>query len=113
MSSRNTPQKVFSFLSVRQGHAFCDACIQTRLGLKWRQQVQLVTMTLAVTPLFERMQAECHQCEESKQVTAAIKESKVPANALNARARLSLSRSEQREAFERIEPDRQSRRVRS
>jgi hypothetical protein len=112
MSSRNTPQKVFGFLSVRQGHPFCDACIQMRLGLKWRQQVQLVTMTLAVTPLFERAQGECHHCHESKQVTSALKDAITPANSLNARARLSLSRLERREAFEQIEPERPSRRIR-
>jgi hypothetical protein len=41
------------------------------LGLRWRQQVQLVTATLAVTSSFERKQARCCTCDEVKQVTSA------------------------------------------
>jgi hypothetical protein len=78
--------KDFQFSVRTSGHGFCDGCIQIRLDLKWRQQVQSVTMTLAVTPLFDRTQGECHQCQESKQVTSALKQADMPANATNARA---------------------------
>jgi len=49
---------------------YCDRCIQERLGLKWRQQVQLVTATLAVTGAFIRGRGECCTCHETKQVIA-------------------------------------------
>lgn len=56
----------------RVGRRYCDSCIQERLGLKWRQQVQLVTATLAVTHLFTRERSECSTCHEMKQVTAGV-----------------------------------------
>jgi hypothetical protein len=52
---------------------YCDACIQERLGLKWRQQVQLITLTLSCTERFVREQAPCCTCHESKQVITAVK----------------------------------------
>jgi hypothetical protein len=36
------------------------------MGLKWRQQVQLITATLAVTPWFEREIGSCCVCKETK-----------------------------------------------
>jgi len=50
MGCRSVPEKVSEFLIKCSGRKYCDACIQERLGFKWRQQVQLVTATLAVTP---------------------------------------------------------------
>jgi hypothetical protein len=51
---------------------YCDTCIQERLGLKWRQQVQLITATLAVTDAFKRDLGQCCTCQEAKQVIQAV-----------------------------------------
>jgi hypothetical protein len=51
---------------------YCDSCIQEHLGLKWRQQVQLITATLGVTGEFRRDLAHCSGCQEQKQATQAI-----------------------------------------
>jgi hypothetical protein len=72
MSSRTVPQKVNDFLVRRQNRLYCDACIQERLGLKWRQQVQLITATLAVTDSFKRCLGLCSTCHEVKQVVQAV-----------------------------------------
>jgi hypothetical protein len=69
--NRSVPERIKDFLTVRQGRMYCDSCIQERLGLKWRQQVQLITATLAVTELFERELVRCCTCNELKQSTRA------------------------------------------
>jgi hypothetical protein len=71
MSYSTVPEKVSAFLIWRTGRHYCDTCIQERLGLKWRQQVQLITATLAVTPLFRRELGRCCTCNEEKRVTCA------------------------------------------
>src|ERR1700730_2427715 len=71
MTCRTVPKKVSDFLVRCSGRKYCDSCIQERLGLKWRQQVQLITATLAVTPLFEREPGLCCTCNEQKQVIYA------------------------------------------
>ncbi len=68
----SVPEKINDFLLARAKRAYCDGCIQERLGLKWRQQVQLVTSTLAVTPNFARENGLCCNCQERKQVVRAI-----------------------------------------
>jgi hypothetical protein len=65
------PEKVKDFLVRRPGRKYCDTCIQERLGMKWRQQVQLVTATLAVTPCFGREFGPCCICQRAKQVIYA------------------------------------------
>lgn len=50
---------------------YCDDCVQERLGLKWRQQVQVITATLAVTGSFDRRMGICCVCHKSKQVIQA------------------------------------------
>jgi hypothetical protein len=72
MSCRSVPQKISDFLVRRQSRMYCDTCIQERLGLKWRQQVQLITATLAVTDTFKRDLGPCCTCNEVKQVIQAI-----------------------------------------
>jgi hypothetical protein len=72
MVAMTVPQKINDFLLQRQERMYCDTCIQERLGLKWRQQVQLITATLAVTAGFRREFNKCCTCEEIKQVTHAI-----------------------------------------
>src|SRR5580704_6492907 len=72
MSSVTLPRRISEFLSQRQERMYCDTCIQERLGLKWRQQVQLITATLAVTSGFQREFNKCCTCEELKQVTHAV-----------------------------------------
>lgn len=69
MTSRTLPKRVSDFLLEREQRAYCDGCIQQRMGLKWRQQVQLITATLAVTSAFERQFEQCSTCNEMKQVT--------------------------------------------
>ena len=68
----NIPGKIHDFLMARAKRAYCDGCIQERLGLKWRQQVQLVTSTLAVTQSFAREHGVCCNCQEQKQVVRAL-----------------------------------------
>jgi hypothetical protein len=41
------------------------------LALKWRQQVQLITATLAVTSALDRALNYCRNCQECKLVTHA------------------------------------------
>ena len=72
MAVMTVPEKINDFLLQRQERMYCDTCIQERLGLKWRQQVQLITATLAVTAGFCREFNKCCTCEEIKQVTHAI-----------------------------------------
>jgi hypothetical protein len=72
---RSVPKRISDFLVERQGRMYCDTCIQERLGLRWRQQVQLISATLAVTDLFQRETGRCCVCEEIKQVTWSIKPS--------------------------------------
>ena len=72
MSDRSVPVRVRDFLTTRTGRMYCDDCIQGRLGLKWRQQVQLVTATLGVTPSFDRRMEHCSVCDELKQVICAL-----------------------------------------
>ena len=65
------PERVKDFLTGHEGEMYCDSCIQANLGLKWRQQVQLITATLGVTRDFKRDLAQCRGCEEVKQATQA------------------------------------------
>jgi hypothetical protein len=71
MSCRTVPEKVNDFLVRCTGRKYCDTCIQERLGLKWRQQVQLITATLAVTRSFAREFGPCCVCHQAKQVIYA------------------------------------------
>src|SRR6266702_3280013 len=72
MSGRTVPERINEFLVRCAGRAYCDHCIQERLGLRWRQQVQLVTATLAVTSDYRRSTSECCTCQETKQVTSFL-----------------------------------------
>jgi hypothetical protein len=74
MSLRSLPEKISAFLTQRPGRAYCDTCIQERLGLKWRQQVQLVTATLAVTDRYARKLDRCCNCGSERQVTITVPE---------------------------------------
>ena len=73
MPYRFIPERIRDFLLQRPGRRYCDSCIQERLGLRWRQQVQLVTATLAVTRSFERDRSTCCTCNEEKHVIAAVR----------------------------------------
>jgi len=73
MPYRFIPERIRDFLLQRPGRRYCDSCIQERLGLRWRQQVQLVTATLAVTQSFERERSICCTCNEEKHVIAAVR----------------------------------------
>ena len=72
MTSRLIPERIRDFLLQRPGRRYCDSCIQERLGLRWRQQVQLVTATLAVTKSFQRDRSMCCTCNEEKHVISAV-----------------------------------------
>jgi hypothetical protein len=72
-SPSTVPGRVKDFVVQSAGAAFCDGCIQDRLGLKWRQQVQLITATLAVTNSFRREHGACSACGERKQVIRAVR----------------------------------------
>ena len=71
-SNGTVPERVKDFIVQTGSAAYCDGCIQDRLGLKWRQQVQLITATLAVTDSFRRESGSCSACGESKHVIHAI-----------------------------------------
>lgn len=71
MLARTVPEKIRDFLTDRKARMFCDDCVQERLGLKWRQQVQVITATLAVTGSFERKTGICCMCDKTKQVIQA------------------------------------------
>jgi hypothetical protein len=72
MAERFLPEKIKDFLIQRPGRRYCDSCIQERLGLRWRQQVQLATATLAVTRSFVRDRTVCCTCNETKHVITAV-----------------------------------------
>jgi hypothetical protein len=94
MSVRTVPQRINDFLVERKGRSYCDACIQERIGLKWRQQVQLITATLAVTDGYDRSLDQCSTCHETKQVIQArVGVQSAPARKLVASAVLSMPRS--------------------
>jgi hypothetical protein len=65
------PRRISDFL-VGDGGMYCDACIQKRLGLRWRQRVQLVTATLAVTAYFKRGDGKCSACHQMMRVVQAV-----------------------------------------
>ncbi|MBW7961793.1 hypothetical protein XH98_37320 [Bradyrhizobium sp. CCBAU 51745] len=71
------PERINEFLVRCAGRAYCDHCIQERLGLRWRQQVQLVTATLGVTSGYSRSTAICSTCAESKQVITYVTPSQI------------------------------------
>ena len=73
MNVRTVPEKISDFLVRREGRMYCDTCIQQRMGLKWRQQVQLITATLGVTGSFKRDPGRCCTCNEDKQVIYAVR----------------------------------------
>lgn len=66
VNRRSVPARVRDFLRDRPGRVYCDTCIQERLGLKWRQQAQLITATLAVTSEFDRGRWVCSTCNQTK-----------------------------------------------
>jgi hypothetical protein len=72
MSEKFIPEKIRDFLTERSGRRYCDTCIQERLGLRWRQQVQLVTATLGVTQTFVREHGSCCTCHQDKQVISSV-----------------------------------------
>src|ERR1700742_285118 len=72
MGDRTVPERVSQFLVRCSGRPYCDHCIQERLGLRWRQQVQLVTATLGVTSDYRRSLAICCTCNVTKQVTTFV-----------------------------------------
>ena len=78
MFSKSVPERINSFLVEHKDEPYCDSCIQQWLGLKWRQQVQLITATLSVTPRFRRDRGFCCSCRDHKRVIAALS---VPAEA--------------------------------
>jgi hypothetical protein len=51
---------------------YCNDCLQTHTGLKWRQQVNLVIATLSVTAYFKLGDGECCACNRTKRVVQAV-----------------------------------------
>jgi K+-sensing histidine kinase KdpD len=80
-ASPTVPERVAEFLIAAGDDMYCDACIQEKLGLKWRQQVQLVTATLAVTEPFRRDTGECRHCGQVKQVIHHVRRARFSARA--------------------------------
>jgi len=72
-ATRTVPERIAEFLIGHERATYCDQCIQDQLGLKWRQQVQLVSATLAVTSVFQRDSGQCQNCNQFKQVIKYVK----------------------------------------
>jgi len=70
------PERVVAFLRGGKPGAFCDDCIQLGLGLPRRQEVAIVTLTLAQCMEFRRQVGICasriHNGIREKFVTSAI-----------------------------------------
>jgi hypothetical protein len=77
---RSIPARVRDFLRDRPGRIYCDTCIQERLGLKWRQQAQLITATLGVTSEFDRGRWVCSTCNQTKFGISARRQGSAAAN---------------------------------
>jgi len=59
----SVPQQVIAFLRNNEPAAFCDDCIQKKVGLKNRRQVAPVTLTLSLFPNeFHRAEGDCSGC---------------------------------------------------
>jgi hypothetical protein len=93
MFSRSVPERINAFLKERKERPYCDSCIQESLGLKWRQQVQLITATLCVTSSFRRERGLCCNCKNHKQVIAAVNASPADRKAAPVREFASTSRT--------------------
>ena len=107
MSDRTVPERINEFLVRCAGRAYCDHCIQERLGLRWRQQVQLVTATLAVTACFRRELAVCSTCDESKQVISflgSVVKSSAQETLSLPKMSLAVAESRRRRAFSKDRP---------
>jgi hypothetical protein len=92
MSGRSVPQRISDFLVQHEFKMYCDTCVQERLGLKWRQQVQLVTATLAVTDTFERALDRCSACQEVKQVIKVARNSAANKGPASAHLKLTIKK---------------------
>jgi len=53
------PEKVVAFLRGGEPGAFCDDCIRAGLNLPRRQEVAIVTLTLALCTEFQRALGSC------------------------------------------------------
>ena len=62
------PERIHDLIVSRRPEALCDDCIQHALQLKNRQQVQPVTITLALTRDFFREMGACSTCDMFKKV---------------------------------------------
>lgn len=102
MSGRTVPERINEFLVRCAGRAYCDHCIQERLGLRWRQQVQLVTATLGVTSSYCRSMSECCTCHDTKQVISFV----APGSPSRPSATLSLHGTARRNGNLPVEPSR-------
>ena len=70
------PEKVVAFLRGGKPGAFCDDCIRKGLSLPRRQEVAIVTLTLAVCKEFHRALGRCssheHLGSKAKLVIRAV-----------------------------------------
>ena len=70
------PEKVTAFIRGGKPGAFCDDCIRTGLHLPRRQEVAIVTLTLALCSEFRRALGHCssrdHIGEQEKLVIRAF-----------------------------------------
>lgn len=70
------PEQVIAFLQGGKPGAYCDDCIRNGLHLPRRQEVAIVTLTLAQCAGFNRQVGECasrtHRGARAKLVTRAF-----------------------------------------
>jgi hypothetical protein len=69
----NITERVKSFLCERDNVPYCDDCIKHSLGLKWREQAQSVTGSVAGTESFIRSKGLCFDCGKDKLVIRSSK----------------------------------------
>jgi hypothetical protein len=72
----SVPERVVAFLRGGKPGAYCDDCIRDGLHLARRQEVAIVTLTLAQCAEFRREMGTCasrkHDGNREKLVTSAI-----------------------------------------
>ena len=68
----SNPKLIYDYLEINECGPICDDCLTSNLGLARRQQVQPVTATLELTPLYHRWKGECQTCFTEKLVIERI-----------------------------------------
>ncbi len=90
--ARTVPKRINDFL-VERRDALLRCLHPGTARVEWRQQVQLITATLAVTNGFERSLDRCCTCQDTKQVILACVEVVPPPRRVASSPILSIPRA--------------------